>query len=113
MCADKCVYVDPIDWLIGFKHVDCVVTNTFHGCVMSIITGSEMAVKLRKGTSSHDNANKLYNLMEEYEITDRKIDDQMQLDGVFSRKVNWDATNRQIKERRLNSMAYLKKMIEQ
>ena len=80
---------------------------------MSIITGREMAVKLRKGTSSHDNANKLYNLMQEYEITDRKIDDQMQLDGVFSRKVNWDATNRQIKERRANSMAYLKKMIEQ
>ena len=111
--ADKSVNADPIELLNWFQHAECVVTNTFHGCVMSIITGREMAVKLRKGTSSHDNANKLYNLMREYEITDRKIDDQMQLDGVFSRKVSWDATNRQIKERRSNSMAYLKKMIEQ
>ena len=49
--------------------------------------------------------------MQEYEITDRKIDDQMQLAEVFSRKVNWEATNRQIKERRAASMDYLKRMI--
>lgn len=109
--ADKCANVDPLELLNWFQHAECVVTNTFHGCVMSIITGREVAVKLRKGTSTHDNANKLYNLMQEYEITDRKIDDQMQLDEVFSRKVNWEATNRQIKERRAASMDYLKRMV--
>lgn len=109
--ADKSVNVDPIELLNWFQHAECVVTNTFHGCVMSIITGREMAVKARNGTATHDNANKLLNLMLEYEITDRKIDDQMQLDDVFSRKVNWDATNQQIKERRADSMDYLKRMI--
>lgn len=103
--ADKCVNVDPIELLNWFQHAECVVTDTFHGCVMSIITGREMAVKLR------DNANKLLNLMQEYEIVDHKIDDSMQLDEVFSRKVNWEATNRQIKERRAASMDYLKRMI--
>ena len=109
--ADKSVNAGPIELLNWFQHAECVVTNTFHGCVMSIITGREMAVKLRKGTSSHDNANKLYNLMREYEITDRKIDDQMQLDEVFARKVNWEATNNQIQARRAASMDYLKRMI--
>lgn len=103
--ADKCVNVDPIELLNWFQHAECVVTDTFHGCVMSIITGREMAVKLR------DNANKLLNLMQEYEIVGRKIDDSMQLDEVFSRKVNWEATNRQIQERRAASMDYLKRMI--
>lgn len=109
--ADKCVNVDPIELLNWFQHAECVVTNTFHGCVMSIITGREMAVKARKGTATHDNANKLLNLMQEYGISDRKIDDSMQLEDVFSRKVNWDATIRQIKERRAASMDYLKRMI--
>lgn len=109
--ADKCVNVDPIELLNWFQHAECVVTNTFHGCVMSIITGREMAVKARKGTATHDNANKLLNLMQEYEIADRKIDDTMQLDEVFRRKVNWEATNRQIKERRAKSLDYLKRMI--
>ena len=103
--ADKCVNVDPIELLNWFQHAECVVTDTFHGCVMSIITGREMAVKLR------DNANKLLNLMQEYEIVDRKIDDGMQLDEVFSRKVNWEATNHQIQERRASSMDYLTRMI--
>ena len=103
--ADKCVNVSPIELLNWFQHAECVVTDTFHGCVMSIISGREMAVKLR------DNANKLLNLMKEYEILERKLDDTMQLEEVFSRKVNWDATNRQVKERRASSMAYLKKMI--
>ena len=49
--------------------------------------------------------------MQEYEITDRKIDDQMQLDEVFARKVNWEATNNQIQARRATSMDYLKRMI--
>lgn len=111
--TDKNVNVDPIELLNWFQHAECVVTNTFHGCVMSIITGREMAVKLRKGTSSHDNANKLYNLMQEYKITDRRIDDNMQLDEVFSCKVNWEETKQQIKERRTKSMDYLKRMIEQ
>lgn len=110
--ADKNVNADPIELLNWFQHSEFVVTNTFHGCVMSIITGREMAVKLRKGTSNHDNANKLYNLMQEYEITDRQIDDKMQLDEVFRQKVNWEATNQQIKKRRAASMDFLKRMIE-
>lgn len=103
--ADKCVNVSPIELLNWFQYAECVVTDTFHGCVMSIITGREMAVKLR------DNANKLLNLMTEYEIVERKLDETMQLEGVFSKKVNWEAINRQVKERRAASMAYLKRMI--
>lgn len=109
--ADKSVNVNPIELLNWFQHAECVVTNTFHGCVMSIITGREMAVKARKGTATHDNSNKLLNLMQEYEIIDRKIDDTMQLDEVFSRKVDWKVTNQQVKERRAQSLDYLKRMI--
>lgn len=103
--VDKNVNCDPIELLNWFQHAECVVTDTFHGCVMSIITGREMAVKLR------DNANKLYNLMIEYEITDRVLGDSMQLENVFTKKVNWAATNKQVKARRASSLEYLKQMI--
>lgn len=103
--ADKSINVSPIELLNWFQHAECVVTDTFHGCVMSIITGREMAVKLR------DNANKLYNLMLEYGITERKLDDSMLLDDLFSKKINWDVVNKQVLERRAASMDYLKRMI--
>lgn len=109
--ADKNINTDPVELLRYFKYAECVVTDTFHGCVMSIISGREMAVKARKGTANTDNANKLLNLMEEYCIADRRIDDDWNLEGIFSKKVDWNATNQQIKERRAASMDYLKRMI--
>ncbi|WP_337634029.1 polysaccharide pyruvyl transferase family protein [Prevotella sp.] len=103
--ADLNVNVDPIELLNWFKGAECVVTNTFHGCVMSIITGREMAVKMR------GNANKLFNLMQEYKIDERVFGEDKSLDDVFASKVDWDVVNEQIKERRTASLNYLKRMI--
>lgn len=103
--VDKNINCDPIELLNWFQHAECVVTDTFHGCVMSIITGREMAVKLR------DNANKLYNLMTEYEITNRQLDKSMLLENVFSKKVDWTVVNEQIKKRRAASLEFIKQMI--
>lgn len=104
--ADKNINVDPVELLRYFKYAECSVTDTFHGCVLSIITGCEMAVKLR------DNANKLYNLMQEYKIEDRVIHEDWNLDRTFSQEVNWTVVNEQIVDRRIVSMDYLKGMIE-
>lgn len=103
--ADINANVDPYDLLNWFKHAQCVVTNTFHGCVMSIITGREMAVKMR------GNENKLFNLLQEYELTERVFGGGKSIESVFSTKVNWMNVNEQINKRRNESMNYLKRMI--
>ena len=64
-----------------------------------------MVVKLR------DNGNKLFNLMQEYKITNRILDERMNLEELFSQKVNWNIINIEIKERRASSLEYLKRMI--
>lgn len=103
--ADVNVNVDPVELLHWFKGAQCVVTNTFHGCVMSIITSREMAVRMR------GNANKLLNLMQEYKIDDRVFGAVKSLDEIFANKVDWIVVNEQINERRNSSMNYLKRMI--
>lgn len=103
--ADKNINTDPVELLRYFKHAQYVVTDTFHGCVMSLISGTDMAVIIR------DNANKLVNLMQEYAILDRMLDKEMNLEEVFATKINWDETNEQILKRRYSSMDYLHKMI--
>lgn len=110
--ADKNINTDPVELLRFFKFAECVVTDTFHGCVMSIISGTDMAVKIRTGCSNENNANKLQNLMDEYAISNRCIGDDWDLEGVFNKKVDWAVTRQQIKERRAASMDYLKRMIE-
>ena len=104
--ADKNINTDPIELLRYFKYAECSVTDTFHGCVLSIITGCDMAVRLR------DNANKLLNLMKEYQISDRIIGDNWELEAIFDKQVNWRIVNEQIIQRRKVSMDFLKRMVE-
>ena len=99
------VNIDPVNLLAWFKGAECVVTNTFHGCVMSIISGTDMAVSLR------GNANKLFNLMTEYEIVDRELGNGNSLEQILGKKINWTVVNEQVKIRRTQSLDYLKKMI--
>ena len=96
-------YDNTLSW---FKYAEYVVTDTFHGAVMSLITNREMAVKVR------DNGNKLVNLLNEYGLTDRLIDETWNLEIIFEKPIDWGYTNKQIEERRQNSLDYLKRMIE-
>ena len=103
--ADKNINTEPVELLRYFKYAECVVTDTFHGCVMSLITGADMAVVIR------DNANKLMNLMNEYRVDDRRIDKSWNLESIFLKKVDWGEVNSEIAKRRAESMGYLKRMI--
>ena len=71
-----------------------------------MITGREMAVKIR------DNANKLKNLLSEYNLEHRVIDDNWNLSEVFSAKLDITKINNVIAARKKTSMEYLKSMIE-
>lgn len=104
--VDYNINVDPIEVLRYFKYADCVVTDTFHGSVMSIITGKEIAVRVR------ENTNKLLNLLEEYGLDDRVVGDDWNLDRVFSKKINSEAVKAEVLRRREESKAYLCKMVK-
>ncbi len=104
--ADININTDPIDLLRYFKFAYYVVTDTFHGSVISIITGRELAVKLR------DNSNKLLNLLKEYGLTDRVIGEDWNLESIFTKKQNNKFIANEVVRRRAESMTYLKEMIE-
>lgn len=104
--ADYNINADPVEVLRYFKHAVCVVTDTFHGSVMSLISGRDMAVKLR------DNANKLLNLLEEYGLQERVLTEEWNLDEVLDKPVDYETVNAELSRRRSESMAYLKRMVE-
>lgn len=103
--ADWNVNADPVELLRYFKNARFVVTDTFHGCVMSIITERNMAVKLR------GNENKLFNLLEEYGLTGRILSDDWNLDALFSGTVNYETLHGEVLRRRGQSMSYLNQMM--
>lgn len=105
--CDYNVNADPIELLGYFKSASCVVTDTFHGSVMSIITNSPFMVKTRES-----NHNKLYSLLNEYCLADRIFTDFSAMEKVAGMDIDWDIVNGEVEARRIESMAFLDMMIE-
>lgn len=100
--CDKCVDGDPIKILGYFKYAEYVITDTFHGSVMSLITNSDFAAKIR------GNKNKLYDLLDRFNLSDRIIENFDTLNCVFENKIKYDDINKYILNFRNKSMLYLK-----
>ncbi len=105
--CDYNVNVDPITLLSYFKNAEEVLTDTFHGSVMSLITGAKLAVKTRE--SNHF---KLRNLLLEYGLEDRIFQAWEDLDSVMSPNIDYDRVNVEIERRRADSMIHLDKMLQ-
>lgn len=105
--VDINVDVDPVNLLAYFKYASGVVTDTFHGSVMSIITDASMAVCTRD--SNHF---KLYNLLSEYGLEERIVQSWSKLADVLNASVDFTPVREQVKVRRADAMKYLDEMIE-
>lgn len=104
--ADRNVNCDPEQLLLWFKHASGVVTDTFHGTVMSIIARTPMAVKTR------DNANKILALLDEHGLADRRVAGFDDLDAVFGREIDWKHVDDAVLEHRKESMDWLKSALD-
>lgn len=104
--CDINIDVDPINLLGWFKHADEVITDTFHGSVMSIISGTKLAVKTRK-----ENHLKLSNLLNEYGLSNRILTAWEQLESVMTPEIDFNIVNNEVISRRKASMYQLSQMI--
>ncbi len=107
---DWCDYnidVDPVNLLGYFKHATEVVTDTFHGSVMSLITGAKFAVKTR-----NSNHFKLRNLLKEYGLVQRIFQDWNSLSDTMTPEIDYVSVNKEIERRRSESMSHLDHMLQ-
>lgn len=104
--CDRNIHVDPIELLNYFACASCIITDTFHGSVMSILTHGNFAVIPRS------NGNKLLNLLSEYGLSDRITPNMLNLSDLFSEKIDFVRVDRELSRRRAVSAAYLDSMIE-
>lgn len=104
--CDKNINCDPIELLEYIKCAEYVLTDTFHGTVMSLIMNTEFVVKV------HTNSNKLGFLLKEYECLDRMTKDFSDSSKIISREMDYKKINSLIEEKRELSLNYLKKCLE-
>lgn len=104
--CDKNINCTPIELLGYIKHSNLVVTDTFHGSVMSIITNTEFVVRVR------DNQNKLRNLLNEYNLTNRIWSEDNSIQSITNQKIDYQKVNISIDKNRKNAMNFLKGVIQ-
>ena len=100
--CDKNVPVSPFELLGYFRNATYVVTDTFHGAVISIKYNKPFAVFVRDS-----NSNKLSDLLNRLKRTDRMVNANSKLNDVLSADIDYEETNSIINEARINTYSYL------
>lgn len=104
--CDKNINVDPLDVFKWFGCAEMVFTDTFHGSVISLATGAQFISKIR------GNGNKLAYLLEQYGVSDRKVNDFTTIEEISKKPIDYDDVNKTIERIRQYSLECLKNSLK-
>ena len=109
-CCDKFIDCSPFKVIAYFQHAEFVITDTFHGTIMSIITHKRFVSLVRK--NGYGNFEKLTDLLNRINLTSRIIENITFLDEILNNPINYDDVDNIIQKERLHTYDYLKKQID-
>lgn len=104
--ADINLNVNPLELLQIFKQAKCVVTDTFHGSVLSILTNRPFAAFVR-----NMNRNKMTFLLESLGMLPAKMQSWQELPSTLAQSIEWKEINTHIQKERLQARTYLQEAL--
>ncbi len=107
--CDKFIDCNPFEVIAYFKNAECVVTDTFHGTIMSVITHRQFVSVVRK--SGYGNSEKMTDLLGRLNLKHRIIDDLNQLSVMMKEIISYQAVDAIVTEERVRTYNYLKEQI--
>ena len=105
-CCDKYIGCDPFKVIAYFQHAECIVTDTFHGTIMSIITHRQFISVVRQ--VGYGNSEKLVDLLDRLRLKNRQLTDLNLLDAKLAEAIDYTNTDDIIKNERVKTIEYLK-----
>lgn len=106
--ADIHLNASPLELLHVFKYAACVVTDTFHGSVLSILTNRPFAAFVRDM-----NKNKMDFLLDSLNVRAARMSAWEELPAILSQSWNWENLNSQVVLERQAAMSYLKEALNE
>lgn len=104
--CDLYIPAHPFRVLDYFFHADYIVTDTFHGCVFSVINHGQFAAIPRR-----TNTEKLRSLLEDLGLTGRLVSDMDQLERILPERIDYDSVERILQQERKKTREYLKEQL--
>lgn len=101
--CDKNVICDPLELISYFDGADYVITDTFHGTVLSIKRNKLFGTFVR-----NTNDNKLNDLLGKFDLLSRRIENLQDLEAIITQEIDYSAVNRTISNETEKAIDYLK-----
>ncbi len=107
-CGDAFVECSPFELLAYFRDAACVVTDTFHGTIFSIINHRPF-VSIVRGSAQggYGNEEKLGYLLDSFDLSSRRLGDPDQLDQALASPLDDLAIESKLAIERLRTAQYL------
>jgi hypothetical protein len=105
--CDETVIPHPFEVLGYMKNADYVITDTFHGCVMSMKFNKQFVALVRDS-----NKQKMSSLLDQFGLGDRMCEEFGDLRDRMERVIDYAPVNEQIAKETERSMNYLKSCTE-
>lgn len=108
-CCDEFLDLGPFEVLAAFRGAECVLTDTFHGTILSVIAERPFATIVR--TTGYGNAEKLTDLLSRLRLGSRAASATGDFAGLFDSAPDWVPVRARIAEGRIAARAYLAEQI--
>lgn len=107
-CEQAIIPDTPFEVLGWFKNAEYVVTDTFHGTIFSLITGTKFATIVR-----NTNTQKLTSLLKHFGLGNRAVSnwENNELEAKLTSEIDWKQFNERLSEEREKSNAYICKFL--
>lgn len=107
--CDKFIDCNPFQVIAYFQHADCVVTDTFHGTILSVITHRQFASVVR--STGYGNSEKMTDLLGRLGLSDRIVDDLDIVGNKVDDLIDYEKVDEIIMNERKKSYEYLKREV--
>lgn len=104
--CNKMLVVHPIKMLAYFKYADYIITDTFHGSVISIKYNKNFVALIRDS-----NKNKLGYLLEQFGLTERIVCDAKTIPKVLAEDINYIQVNKILDSEKTKAYNYFKEAL--
>lgn len=108
-CCDEFLDLGPFEVLAAFRGAECVLTDTFHGTILSVIAERPFATIVR--TAGYGNAEKLTDLLSRLGVEDRAACSSADFSGLLDATLDWVPVRARIDEGRASARVYLSKEV--
>lgn len=105
------VTLTPSEWLRHIRDAECVVTNSFHGMVFSIIFKKPFVIVMQKGATSNGNS-RFFSLLSQLGLESRICLDDTTLESIMSSPMDWAKCDSALTALRCFSLDFLSKSLK-